>query len=328
MNLIKTILTLVFCFSVFSLNSYSYADACYSPDTKPLLLEEDKKPGRYFEDQPDITDEHQVHIIYSLLADSKDNEGDINGDVEKWIKNADKWILKKTKQANKSGESQTLRWDKRKDGKLDISFIRINKTSKLMKKSQYGSCDNVFARTILKHGFNDPKKIYLNFGDFKFKEWPYSVGFPLFNIFTKHGSEKLTKQDFGYFVLHESLHAMGGIYECSPNYFEGHNTKNNKSSGDLMARHVGSGKRNLDPKNDDYWDHNISDCPDMRDSVFFTPTSSTPYSPFEITCLNKEDWIISNKNLQNSIDDCYYSSGRDLKFSTMKYNGKEVKLRK
>ena len=108
MNLIKTILTLVFCFIVFSLNSYSYADACYSPDTKPLLLEEDKKPGRYFEDQPDITDEHQVHIIYSLLADSKDNEGDINGDVEKWIKNADKWILKKTKQANKSGESQTL----------------------------------------------------------------------------------------------------------------------------------------------------------------------------------------------------------------------------
>ena len=44
--------------------------------------ENDKKPGRFFKDQPDITDEPQVHFIYILNKDSKDNEGDINGKME------------------------------------------------------------------------------------------------------------------------------------------------------------------------------------------------------------------------------------------------------
>ena len=39
--------------------------------------ENDKKPGRFFKDQPDITDEPQVHFIYILNKDSKDNEWDI-----------------------------------------------------------------------------------------------------------------------------------------------------------------------------------------------------------------------------------------------------------
>ena len=80
--------------------SYSYADKCYSPDSSPLILESDKKAGRFFEDQPDVTDDFQVHIIYSLLKESKDKEGDINGDIEKWIEIADAWILKTTEKAN------------------------------------------------------------------------------------------------------------------------------------------------------------------------------------------------------------------------------------
>ena len=40
----------------------------------------------------------------------------------------------------------------------DFAAPHVNEA--FMKKSQYGSCDNVFARTILKHGFNDPKKIF------------------------------------------------------------------------------------------------------------------------------------------------------------------------
>ena len=38
----------------------------------------------------------QVHIVYTLLKDSKDKEGDINGELEKWVETADKWILKTT----------------------------------------------------------------------------------------------------------------------------------------------------------------------------------------------------------------------------------------
>ena len=37
-------------------------------DFEKIDLSKDQKPGRYFEDQPDITDEHQIHFIYLLPA--------------------------------------------------------------------------------------------------------------------------------------------------------------------------------------------------------------------------------------------------------------------
>ena len=283
----------------------AYADKCYNSDASPAILESDKKPGRFFEDQPDVNDDYQIHIIYSLLKDSKDKEGDINGAIEKWIEASDKYILKTTKKANKksnfkNGEAQNIKWDRRKDGKLDISFIRINSTKKELKKSKWGSCGNVFGRTIVNAEFNNPKKIYYNFGDFSYKDWPYSGGFPIFNIFAKHqNSNTLKKSEFGYFVLHEALHAMGGIFTCSLKHFEGHNTK---KTSDLMSRQ-GDGKNNtLDPKNDDYWGHENKNCPDMQDSVYFTPTSDTPFDPFEVTCLPKEKWKFTKHDYKNIED--------------------------
>ena len=117
-NMKKNIITLLILL-IFS--SHSYADKCYNNDTTAVILDSDKKPGRFFEDQPDVSDDFQIHIVYTLLKDSKDKEGDINGDVEKWVEIADAWILKKTAKANKksnfnNGEGQKLKWDRRKDG--------------------------------------------------------------------------------------------------------------------------------------------------------------------------------------------------------------------
>ena len=39
----------------------------------------DKKPGRFFEDQPDVNDDFQIHFIYLLAKKTKDKERDING---------------------------------------------------------------------------------------------------------------------------------------------------------------------------------------------------------------------------------------------------------
>ena len=82
-----------------------------------IVLEEDKKPGRFFEDQPDISDDYQMHVVYTLYKDSKDKEGDINGKLEELIKLADDWIYKTTKKANQksntmNGESQRIKWDR------------------------------------------------------------------------------------------------------------------------------------------------------------------------------------------------------------------------
>ena len=80
----------------------------------------------------------------------------------------------------------------------------------------------------------------------------------------------------------------------------------------MMSQEGGGTNLSLDPKNDDYWGHNNKSCPDIQDSVYFTPTSDTPFDPFEVACLPKEKWKITNHDYKNYADrrgddhDCYY----------------------
>ena len=55
-----------------------------------FLFAADEKPGRFFEDQPDVTDDYQIHFNYLLAADSEDREMDINGEMEKILLNTKK----------------------------------------------------------------------------------------------------------------------------------------------------------------------------------------------------------------------------------------------
>ena len=48
-----------------------------------ISLASDDKPGRFFEDQPDVNDDYQIHFNYLLAQDSEDRELDINGKMEK-----------------------------------------------------------------------------------------------------------------------------------------------------------------------------------------------------------------------------------------------------
>ena len=92
-------------------------------------LKIDKKPGRFFEDQPDVNDDYQVHFFYVLAKDSKDKEIDVNGWLEKRLTTVnnkfEKWS-KKNKKSN--GVGQKFKFDYRKDGKIDITFVRIDLT--------------------------------------------------------------------------------------------------------------------------------------------------------------------------------------------------------
>ena len=59
-----------------------------------------------------------------------------------------------------NGEGQRMKLDYRKDGKLDISFIRLGVTKKEFRDCS-GSCGNLAERTIINAGFNNPKKKYM-----------------------------------------------------------------------------------------------------------------------------------------------------------------------
>ena len=85
--------------------------------------EEDDIPGRYLYDQEDITNDYQVHVIYILASNSEDKKYDVNGTIEKLVLSGNEYLKSKT-------DGQQFRLDLTKDGRLDVSFIRVDKKKK------------------------------------------------------------------------------------------------------------------------------------------------------------------------------------------------------
>ena len=122
------------------------------------IFASDEKPGRFFKDQPDVNDDYQIHFIYFLAKKTKDKERDINGWVEKEVKKIDDLFFKMT------GDKQRLKFDYRKDGKLDISFARMDR--KARKGGWNVSC--VFCM-----GCGSPKNEYKSFRVFLYEKEPF-----------------------------------------------------------------------------------------------------------------------------------------------------------
>jgi len=69
-------------------------------------------------------------------------------------------------------------------------------------------------------------------------------------------------------VLHELLHLIGFPNSCSKNKDTDDIFHVNDSRDDILFKF--SGSKYLDYNNDDYYDHNISECPDLKDSIYLT----------------------------------------------------------
>ena len=75
------------------------------------IFASDEKPGRFFEDQPDI-EEYSTHTIYLLTKDGKDKEWDVNGKIEKLTFKVNKMFEKLTAKNKKSNkQAQTFKLD-------------------------------------------------------------------------------------------------------------------------------------------------------------------------------------------------------------------------
>ena len=223
--------------------------------------ENDKKPGRFFKDQPDITDEPQVHFIYILNKDSKDNEWDISGKMEKELLAVNEKLLKMTK------GKQKFRYDMREDGKLDISFVRFNKQY----KGNYGM--NYPDAYLTQKGFNDPNKLYFAWADVKHRDGGQGS--------VHHGyiflqSKYIRNADKRMMMtLHEMLHVNGFAWPCTKGNSNGHT-----SSSTVIGGPVGDDSYRLGV----LYDHGDDTCPDFKDSAFLDPTSKNPFNPVELKC--------------------------------------------
>ena len=217
----------------------------------------DEKPGRFFKDQPDVNNDYQVHFIYFLAKKTKDQERDINGWIEKEVKKIDDLFFIMT------GNKQRLKFDYRKDGKLDISFARMDRQAR-----KGGWNVNYPDYYLQKQGFNNPKKLYFSFTDASSGDGG-QIGPHHGYLFIKRASGQITK-----ISIHELLHGNGFAMPCT--------------KGVRNGAHLGTGilSQELSKKfGKAVYDHNDPTCPDLKDSVYLTPTSDTPFDPLQLLVL-------------------------------------------
>ena len=275
----------------------------YSEQEKELtyLDPKDKKPNRSIIDRPDVNDDHQVHFIYAILKNGKDKEWDVNGYIEKNALKVNKNFLKWSAKNKKSnGIGQKFKYDFSNDGKLDVSFARLNLTRKEIDKPDYPN--NIIYRELFRQGFNNPKKVYAIFSGFKSKHGNSDggEGGPLFTILYGPAIKSYGSRDMEIIILHELFHTQGAAYDCGKRTYRGAHVK----GSDIL----GSGKvsTRIDSKNDTYYKHGIEGCPDLADSIFLTPTSENPWDPYQVFC-KKNVGKLTHKKLfdtKNGIDRC------------------------
>ena len=216
----------------------------------------DKRPGRFFEDQPDVNDDYQFHLIYFLDNKTKDKERDTSGYIEKQMKKADDAFFKMTK------NKQRFKFDYREDGKLDVTFVRMDR------KARSGGWNvNYPDYYLTKNGFNNPKKMYLSFTDSASGDGGQMGPHHGYIFIGKAGSQ------YPQIIIHEMLHGLGFAMPCTKGVKDGAHM----GSG-ILAR---GGGLQL-PKA--LYGHDDSTCPDLKDSVYLTPTSDNPFDPLPIAC--------------------------------------------
>ena len=263
---------------------WKYDKAKESTKTKAKLTETkaklekqiqiDKKPGRFFEDQPDVNDDYQIHFNYLLASDSKDREWDINGKMEKILLRLNKFMLIATAGHKYSGGlGKKYKFDFRKDGKIDITFIRLDKPEKFLMPHA-----NNYLGTFLynKMKMQNPKKIYYNLVEIAGPDGG-EAGVPMGSTFLLNRHVKGDSVNVIRNILHEFHHAQGGGFECVPGM--GSDAHYPGDPGTRKQLQANDGK-----KIGSTYMHKVEGCPELADSVYLTPTSDQPYDPYELIC--------------------------------------------
>ena len=242
----------------------------------------DKKPGRFFEDQPDVNDDHQIHFIYLLSLDGKDSELDIGGWIEKRVNSVNRKFLKMSAKNKKSnGIGQQFKLDMTEEGKLDVTFVRMNVSKKQLDVPDYPT--EMIYFYLRQKGFNNPKKVYATFAGFKSKHGNSDGGegyVPMMVIYAP-AVKTYGQPDMDLVILHELFHTQAAAYGCGKRTYKGSHVK----GSDILAS--GTVKSSLDSRNDTYYRHDIEGCPDLAKSVFVTPTAEDSWDPYDVFCRKK-----------------------------------------
>ena len=271
-------------------------------ETSFIIYETDKKINRSFKDKLDLYEGNQFHPIYLLPCERNDREYDINDKIESSLLAINYWLKGQTlKQEikfdrNIDGDiditflrvNKTMDWfgdlhnkDKTKNitevsNKIenlinDNSNIFNNFSSKKFiiffegwEKRKYIDYD-----ICGKSRFDGNIAIYYTYSRFKKyigDDLILSNNERIFSCTHKDHLNDNNDKTFGdaeATILHEMIHSLGFPASCAKNNKSFHV---NDDKNDIM--HKQSGKIYLDFNNDDYYNHQQKNCPDLKNSKF------------------------------------------------------------
>ena len=279
-------------------------DSCDdNSDVELIIHDDDYIDGRSFIDNQDITKGKQIHAIYLLPCEREDRKFDVNLNIEFSILAINKWFLDKSKNqelrfdlTNKNQidvtflrVNKTMNWfDNKKEEvnnkKIDISE-KIKKIIYINKEKFQNFSDKKFI--IFFEGWERRK--YINYdvcgkADFEgiisiyytYSRFKKYIGNDLNlkknkKIFTCTKKDHLNdKNDYNFgdaeaTILHEILHLLGAPSKCGKNL---DNTNSHVLDNIKDIMHKESGNEYLDYKNNDYYNHNIEGCSDLKNSDY------------------------------------------------------------
>jgi hypothetical protein len=260
--------------------------------------------GRSFQDNPDLSNNEHFHAILLLPCEMEDRKFDVNLNIEFSLLAINKWFLSKS-------QNQELCFDKNAKNKIDVTFMRVNKTMKWFDNKVEDTEKKIDISDKIKKIIFDNKDKFHNFEKKKFiiffEGWErrkyinydvcgkssYEGQIAIYytaSRFKKYIGDEIilknkkriftcTKNDhlndhreftFGdaeATILHEMLHALGAPSTCGIN-IDASGFHVIDSEKDIL--HSVSGIKYLDYNNDDYYNHDIKNCKDLKKSKFLT----------------------------------------------------------